>query len=118
MISEVIKNHNMVLNLETYWIQLRLDGISRYSKPFEAVSIQIIWDDVSPIYDGVIELHGTNDQNSSTLLTSFNVNTLSNRANSILYELSPAYEFFKLKYIKNSILTGKLNVIVRYREKE
>ncbi len=117
MISEVIKNHNMVLNLETYWIPLQLDEIKGYRKAQEAVSIQIIWDTVLGLLDGVIELNVTNDLNSLSLLSTYNVNSVSNRSNSILENLSSAYGYLKLKYTKNSIVSGRLNVLIKYTEK-
>jgi len=116
MISEVIKNHDMSLNLETYWIPLRQEEIMGQRKVMDAVSIQIIWDSVVGTLDGLIELYVTNELNSRSLLGSQIVNSISNRNNSVLINLSLSYEYLKIKYSKNNILSGRLNVIIKYEE--
>lgn len=116
MISEVIRNYDMSLNLETYWIALQQEEIAGYRKSVNAVSLQIIWDSVVGIMNGMIELFVTNEQNSRSLLSSYVVNSISNRSNSILVDLSLNYAYLKIKYSKNDILSGKLNVLIKYEE--
>ncbi len=116
MISEVIRNHGMSMNLETYWIPLQQEEIVGQRKSMNAVSVQIIWDSVVGIMNGVIELFVTNEMNSRSLLSSYIINSISNRNNSILVDLSLNYAYLKIKYSKNDILNGKLNALIKYEE--
>lgn len=116
MISEVIKNHNMSLNMETYWIPLQQEEVLGHRKAMDAVSVQIIWESVIGILNGVIELFVTNELNSKSLLSTYNVDTTSNKNDSILANLSLNYGYLKIKFTKNSIISGKLNVIIKYEE--
>lgn len=118
MITEVVRNHNMSVNLETYWIPLQQEEIKGLRKSMNALSVQVIWDSVIGIMDGVIELFVTNEINSRSLLSSYVVNSNSNRNNSLLVDLSLNYAFLKIKYSKNNILNGRLSVIIKYEERK
>jgi hypothetical protein len=116
MISEIIKNYNMANDHETYWVQLHLDGITYNRKMLHAVSIQIIWDGVTGTLNGIVEVYQTNDQESRSLISSYNVNSSSNKNNSVLDVLSSVSGYMKVKYISNGITGGSLSFNVNYEE--
>ncbi len=117
MNSEIVKNHNMANSLETYWIPLSIEAIGRGSKQLAVSSIQIIWDGVTGTLNGSIELFVTNEQQSRSLSATHNVNSATNRDDSILEELSASFSYLKFIFTRNGITGGKLNAIVRYEDK-
>ena len=116
MISEIIKNLDMSNNYESGWLPIQIEAIGSIEGPMEAVSIQIYWDAVIGVLNGTIDIYQTNDLNSRNLLTSYNVNSISNKTNSILLEIAPIACFMKVVYTKNGIVGGRLNAVMRFRE--
>jgi len=112
---EFIKNHAMANNLETHWIPIVMNTISQ-KRISKASSLQIYWNNVLGTLNGFINLYMTNDFKTKSLVATYNINTISNKLNSILIELNPIYGFIKLEYSKNQIMAGQLNAILNYVE--
>jgi len=112
---EFIKNHSMANNLETHWMPIVMNTITQKQKS-KASSLQIYWDKVLGTLNGFINLYMTNDFQTKSLVATYNINTASNKTNSVLIELNPIYGFIKLEYSKNLIISGQLNAILNYIE--
>lgn len=112
---EFVKNHFMANNLETHWMPIVMKTMLDKNST-KATSLQIFWDKANGIMNGFINIYITNDFQSKTLLVTYNVNSISNKSNSILLELNPVYSFIKLEYSKNQIVDGLLNATLNYIE--
>ena len=117
MIVQIAKNASMANDFETNWIDMQVDNsynLNDKSK-VEVASIQIFWDSVVGVLNGYIEIYSTNTIDSKAFLATYNINSASNKDNSILLELKPIYKSIKLLYHKNGITDGRLNAFLYYK---
>jgi hypothetical protein len=115
MTMEIVKDHDMSLDLETDWIPVQLDEISNFGKRAIAESLQISWHNVTGTLNGEIEVYISNDQYGQSLGNTYSIDTESNIEDCEFIVLSHIhFKYIKLKYSKNSITDGILNVNLSY----
>lgn len=118
MIVELAKNVSMANDFETHWADMQIDNSYNLNEKIkvDAVSIQIFWDSAVGILNGYIEIYSTNSIDSKAFTATYNINSASNKDNSILVELKPVFKSIKIIYHKNQITDGRLNAILYYKQ--
>ncbi|MFA6571084.1 MAG: hypothetical protein WCT77_07590 [Bacteroidota bacterium] len=116
MINEIITELAMDKSYESDWFPLELDPISNFGKRASAESMQISWSGVTGTYNGVIEILASNDMTNYTCGATVAVNTAENQSDSVMIIFLSVFRFIKIRYTKNSISGGKLNVSLNYTD--
>lgn len=110
---EIISHHNMATNYETEIISTLITRNN--TKQYRAVSLQIVWQNVSNQPDGVIKLFAGNRIDSLSLGKIIPISNTDNTNDAALIIQEPLFEYIKLEYIPNNITQGELTCYINYR---
>jgi hypothetical protein len=100
---EIIKDEPLVQNWTS---QLHINGR-------QANSLQVVWENVTGITDGIINIYVSNDFRASSLAYSITINSESNLDDALMLILTAPFNYMKINYVKNNITAGKLNLILK-----
>lgn len=103
---EIIKDEPLWQNWTSAWFQLHIGGR-------QSSSLQIVWENVTGITDGTINIYVSNDFRASSLAYSLTVNSESNLDDALMLILTSPFNYMKIDYVKNNIIAGKLNLILK-----
>lgn len=112
MNAEIICNVSMDSDIESDWFPLKSERTGSVNSSRVGTSLQVTWDNISGITDGIIEVLSSNDAVSQVIGYTININSSSNIEDSEMLLLQPGFNFIKLKYHKNNIQGGTLNAVL------
>ena len=116
MTREMLKDHPMEVGVECDWLPTIIRKLRSRDIMYSASSLQIFWKNADSDFtlNGFIKIYYTNSFETSKLYETVIVDSENNINDSIMIMLDHNYKYFKVDYIKNSIKSGKLNVVINY----
>jgi len=105
-------NESLSNNFESDWIKIPQKN-KYYSKNIR--SIEITWSNVQfnpvPSPQGIIKLYYSNSMEGMEEFAIIIINIAENLNNPELIEMNNAFKYLKIKYEKNDIISGLLNIV-------
>lgn len=105
-------NESLSNNFESDWIKIPQKN-KYYSKNIR--SIEITWNNVefsaTPSPEGFIKLYYSNSMESMDEFATIIINNTDNLNNPELIEINNAFKYLKIKFEKNDIISGLLNIV-------
>lgn len=104
---EVMREEPAEFSLDSQWMPIRTGNK-------KAVSLQVIWQNLTGTLNGRIDVLVTNDTRYSSFLTSFAVDSADNANDAAKLIIDAPFRFLKLEYIPNGITGGDISAIINY----
>lgn len=114
MIYEVISAGDMGNSIESESISI----ISKYngSGKYIASAIQIIWSNYSAVGESKIQLLASVNNEHFSIGNELQIAQSDNTSDPEMLIINPAFNYFKIKYIADNVISGEMYVFVSYSE--
>ncbi len=112
MMKTIYFNEPLSNNFESDWIKIPQKN-KYYSKNIR--SIEITWSNVqfnaTPSPQGFIKFYYSNSMDSQDEFATISINNTENLSNPELIEINNSFKYLKIKFEKNDIISGLLNIV-------
>ncbi len=114
MLQNIIYQQDMASDFESDWVPI-IAPSNEARKRISSNAILFNWTDVnSENFDGKITIIGAGESKLPAIGSEIIVNSSDNSDDCWFIKLSNYVSFLKIKYNKNSTISGKLTVIIEY----
>lgn len=114
MIAQVMKDIAMDSDFESEWFPIKEEIVGSPGYCRTARSLQINWSGAEGTLNGKITIWAGNDRSAGATGKTIMVEQADNSSDAELLLLYPLFGFLKIKYEKNGITGGLLNVFMNY----
>lgn len=111
----IVENHNMANPCTSDWIAMKFHKIENLRANQKLNSFQLYWLGARFVLDADLILECTNDLQSVCVADKLKIYTESNDEDALVYLIDAEFEYYRIRYIPNSIEAGSLFISANYK---
>jgi len=117
MKNEIIRRKNIFQDFTTNWTQMRIQNLDRKSEFLNAVTINILWEDVRFLTSSPpsIIVECSEDGRNPFFVKEFVIDSVENSNDSTAIVVTQLFDFIRFKIVPNSSDEGNISIFINYR---
>lgn len=112
MTVQLLNDYDMSTNYESDY--LAVSNLPYPGRTYNISGIQISWKNVTGSRNGILKLMASYDKEANSFLKSFIIDCESNLNDALFVVCLPYFEYLKIEYEKNEIISGLLSIAISY----